>query len=127
MRLFPQARRLRLLVNALVASLPGLAAVAALLTLTLVVYRHASMRPRFHGFFRLLTRLFSRASVIGMALFGTHDPMLPVSAAAMPTAAADFTSFGAAMLTTFRLFTLDGWTSASLGCVSDLPLPPHAG
>jgi hypothetical protein len=47
-----------------------------------------------------------------MALFGSFVPGMAASAAAPPTKSVNFTSFGEAMLTMFRIFTLDGWTSA---------------
>ena len=51
-------------------------------------------------------------SILGMALFGTHAPVLPPTAAASPATAVDFRTFGRAMLTMFKLFTLDGWSGA---------------
>jgi hypothetical protein len=89
LRLFPNAHRARLCWDVLIASLPGLAAVATLASVLLIVY-----------------------SLVGMALFGTLLRALPVSAAAMPSKRADFSSFGAALLTMLRLLTLDGWTAA---------------
>ena len=88
-RLFPHTRRLQLLLQTLFTSLPGLAALTVLVLLLLVVY-----------------------SILGMALFGLHDPVLPPTAAASPATAVDFSTFGKAMLTMFKLFTLDGWSGA---------------
>ena len=51
-------------------------------------------------------------SILGMALFGLHDPVLHPTAAASPATAVDFRTFGRAMLTMFKLFTLDGWSGA---------------
>ena len=42
LRLFPHLRRVQLLLQVLLASLPGLSAVSLLTTLMLVVYRYAS-------------------------------------------------------------------------------------
>jgi hypothetical protein len=58
--------------------------------------------------------MFSAAthSLVGMTLFGTLFHALPATAAAMPSKRVDFTSFGAALLTMLRVFTLDGWTAA---------------
>jgi hypothetical protein len=88
-RLFPHTRRLQLLLQTLFTALPGLAALTLIVLLMLVVY-----------------------SILGMALFGLHDPVLHPSAAASPATAVNFSTFGQAMLTMFKLFTLDGWSGA---------------
>ena len=82
-------RRLQLLLQVLVAALPGLAAVTALALLLLTLF-----------------------SILGMALFGTFQPGMAATAAAMPSQSVDFHTFGEAMLTMFRLLTLDGFASA---------------
>ena len=88
-RLFPHTRRLQLLLQTLFTALPGLAALIVMVLIMLVVY-----------------------SILGMALFGMHDPVLHPTAAASPATAVDFRTFGRAMLTMFKLFTLDGWSGA---------------
>jgi hypothetical protein len=88
-RLFPHTRRLQLLLQTLFTALPGLAALTVMVLLILVVY-----------------------SILGMALFGLHDPVLHPTAAASPATAVNFSTFGYAMLTMFKLFTLDGWSGA---------------
>jgi voltage-gated sodium channel len=73
LRLVSAAPKLRLIVNTMLRSLPSLGHVSLLLGLLLYVY-----------------------AVMGVALFGAHDP-------------AHWGSLGAALLTLFQVLTLEGW------------------
>ena len=73
--------------------------------------------PGLGGVACMVTVLLTTFALIGMALFGDRVPPLPPSAAEAAFAPVSFGTFRDAMLTMFRAFTLDGWTSA-YACMS---------